>query len=549
MKKQFISILRKALLDQRGQVIPWTGFMILTILGMSGLVVDVGRAYIAHTQLQNTVNAAALAAAGSVYVNSTTNGAAAVATNYSAGSGDENANVGLGALSTPTVSTICLNLLEPSGSTCSTGSAANAVKVTQSTTIKTFFMPIIFGPKTLSVGATAMASMQGMSQPWNVAIIVDATDSMVTNNDSNCGSTTVTRFQCALNGVSTLLQAVTPCATASKSSCTTSIANFRVSLWAFPNVYRSQVSDDWGCANTIPGHLPYTMDNTQATSYNQLLYSGAADYATYEVTGPYTSSALSTSTSLPTDADANGFLSDYYDPTTTNGLNSSSVLVKAIGAASSGCAHAMNTDGGESTYYGSVIYAAQAALDAEWKAYGGQNAMILLSDGQANAGSGKLATGTVTPTGDGIASLTSTGVYPSLTDECQQAIAAAQSAATSWTSGSTTYPASRVYAVAYGSESTGCTGSSGTDSSTLSSVSTSKLNQSYTISSGSNQLTPCITMENIASSLNYFYSDYNQSGSASSCQDSSHTVTQLNDIFLAIASDFTTPRLLPNNAT
>jgi hypothetical protein len=56
-------------------------------------------------------------------------------------------------------------------------------------------------------------------------------------------------------------------------------------------------------------------------------------------------------------------------------------------------------------------------------------------------------------------------------------------------------------------------------------------------------------MENIASSLDNFYSDYNQSGSGSSCQDASHTVTSLQDIFLAIASAFTTPRLLPNNAT
>jgi hypothetical protein len=61
-------------------------------------------------------------------------------------------------------------------------------------------------------------------------------------------------------------------------------------------------------------------------------------------------------------------------------------------------------------------------------------------------------------------------------------------------------------------------------------------------------LTPCIAMENIASSLMYFYSDANQSGSQSSCQDSSHTVSSLSDIFLAISSTFTTPRLIPNNA-
>ncbi len=55
-------------------------------------------------------------------------------------------------------------------------------------------------------------------------------------------------------------------------------------------------------------------------------------------------------------------------------------------------------------------------------------------------------------------------------------------------------------------------------------------------------------MENIASSLNNFYSDYNQSGSGSTCQDSSHTVTSLTDIFLAIVSHFQQPRLIPNSA-
>jgi hypothetical protein len=561
MKKQIISILRKALIDQRGQVIPWTGFMILTILGMSGLVVDVGRAYIAHTQLQNTVNAAALAAAGSVYINSTTNGASAIAANYSAGTGDENANVGLGSLSSPTVSTVCLNLLEPSGTTCGTSSAANAVKVTQSTTIKTFFMPIIFGPKTLTVGATAMASMQGTSQPWNVAIIIDATDSMVTNNDSNCGTTTVTRFQCALNGVSSLLQYVTPCGNATGSSCTTSTANFRVSLWAFPNVYRSQVADDYGCAGTKPTPIPYNFPNTQATSYTQTLYGSANDYATYEVTGPKTSTAKGTTTSLPTDADANGFLSDY-SSTSGNSLNSSSVLVKAIGGASSGCADAMNTAGGEGTYYAGVIYAAQAALDAEWKLYGGKNAIILLSDGEATASSSQMeASGsTVTPSAGGVTTWGSNGNYPGSTDECQQAIAAAQSAAQSWTSGGTTYPGSRVYAVAYGAENTGCsTSAGGTDSGStyISSIKSSMINESF---AGGAALTPCVTMQNIANSepgnslvsLNYFYSDSNQSGSANGqcAADAIHnSLSNLNDIFGAIATDFTTPRLLPNNAT
>jgi hypothetical protein len=55
-------------------------------------------------------------------------------------------------------------------------------------------------------------------------------------------------------------------------------------------------------------------------------------------------------------------------------------------------------------------------------------------------------------------------------------------------------------------------------------------------------------MENIASSLAYFYSDYNQSGSGSTCTDNSHTTVNLSDISLSIASTFTRPRLLPNSA-
>jgi hypothetical protein len=59
-----------------------------------------------------------------------------------------------------------------------------------------------------------------------------------------------------------------------------------------------------------------------------------------------------------------------------------------------------------------------------------------------------------------------------------------------------------------------------------------------------------VTVENIASSLGDFYSDYLQSGSqvSTSCVDNSHSVTTLQDISLSIAAQFTNPRLLPNNA-
>ena len=101
-----------------------------------------------------------------------------------------------------------------------------------------------------------------------------------------------------------------------------------------------------------------------------------------------------------------------------------------------------------------------------------------------------------------------------------------------------------MYSVAYGSEDSGCNSgwSVGATDTTL--VATGK-NATFTLS----QLTPCVTMENLASSMSYFYSDYNQSGSGSTCQDASHTVSSMNDIFKAIAATFTMPRLLPNNAS
>jgi hypothetical protein len=248
--------------------------------------------------------------------------------------------------------------------------------------------------------------------------------------------------------------------------------------------------------------------------------------------------------------------SGYYEPssTSTSGLNSSDNLVKAIGygynpttgaIAHQGC---LPNVGGESTYYGGVMYAAQAALLEEQAAYpGSKNAMILLSDGQANAASSKFPakTSTPSPTASGIAvtssgsssvnltgAASSFGKYPDFNDECQQAIVAAQNATTAGT---------RVYAVAYGSETSGCGAGGGTDT-TL--VATGN-NVPFT-SIGT--LDPCVTMENIASSMGYFYSDYLKSGSGSNCQDTGHTVTSLGQIALAVSANFTTPRLLPNNA-
>jgi Flp pilus assembly protein TadG len=535
MRTMSSSFVRRALYDQRGQTLPMVALGMVALLGMAGLTIDVGHAYAVHTQLQNTATAAALAAAGEVYNSSTTNNATSYANQYSAAStSDENGNASLGTVSTA-VYTGCVNVLLPSGQTCSSSTLANAVQVTNSVGVKTFFLKM-FGVPVLNVSATATASMQGAALPWNVAVIVDATESMTSTTDSNCSTGTASRFTCALESVQTLLGAIPPCTGADGSSCTLAASQFHVAMFAFPNVTVATRPDDYGCSGTIPTPEPYTLPLTSLSAYTPLTYNG--NHSTYQVILPSAGNA-----------DANGFMSDYYSSSSSNHLNSSSDIVKAIGGAS-GC-QAMATAGGESTYYASVIYAAQAALLAEQAAYpGSQNAIIVISDGEAQAANTKFpSTGSApTPSADGYTVVTNStgntknlvnstlGHYPDFNDECQQAIVAAQAAAAAGT---------RVYAVAYGSESSGCTTSGGGTDSTLVATGT---NQAFTLS-GTSALTPCITMENMASSMtnsaNYFYSDWNQSGSGSTCVDNGHLTVNLSDISLAIASTFGKPRLLP----
>ena len=537
MKKIINSFARRALKDERGQVLPWIALGLIGMLGMGGMSIDMGRAYVAQAQLQNYANAAVLAAAGLVYNTSSTNNASTEATDFSASSGDENVNQALGTVHT-TVKTVCLNSLQPSGTTCpATSPPPNAVRVTESATIPTYFMSLFKIP-TLAVAAEATASMQGQAQPWNVAIVLDATGSMSTN-DTNCGSN-VTEFQCALNGIVAMLGSTNPCKSGA-TSCTNAEANFHVALFAFPAVSTASVTKENGCSSySTPSFQIYTLPYASATSYTPIEYEETNSHSN-TFTGTYEVTPINTG-----DGDANGFVSDYYSPTATNGLSTTSSIVKAItkcmkpiSAAGSGVGALNAASQGGITYYASIIYAAQSALVAEQKLNSGtNNAIIFLSDGQANLFSSsndfpnESPYFTAVPSTAGYNTLTGTGLYPDTTDECQQAIMAAQAA---------TKAGTQVFSVAYGSEATGCSStSSGTDSSN---VATGQ-NATFTYKT----ITPCITMENIASTLNNFYSDYNQSGSGSTCQDSSHTVTSLADIFLAIASSFTQPRLIPNSA-
>jgi Flp pilus assembly protein TadG len=199
-----------------------------------------------------------------------------------------------------------------------------------------------------------------------------------------------------------------------------------------------------------------------------------------------------------------GFSSDYRSSDKSSSLSSSSNIVAAAGG-KSGCT-GLQAIGGAGTYYAQVIYAAQAYLAAEQILYpSAQNVMILLSDGDANATSSHMP-----------GASTSSGVYMSTLQQCHQAITAAQTAAAAGT---------RVYTVAYGAEASGC----GTDTSP--------------------SITPCQTMEQMASASSYFFSDYTATGGSSACISASQPITGLNNIFTTILTDLTGVKLIPNGTT
>jgi hypothetical protein len=495
MKANLKSFLSRLFNDQRGQMLPTMAAFLVASVATAALSVDLGRCYYGYRELVASTNAAALAGA-EVLPNS---GATTAATNFSSLSGDNNAN--------PNMSTVtmvsgypkveCLTTLSNDGMSCVAPGNGNAVQVSQQMTINLFFAPI-FGKKTMTLTATATAAMAGaITSPYNVAIIVDTTQSMNdTDSDSQCSSS---RLSCALAGVQILLQDLYPCS-AQLSTCATAVNNAnvgtapgifpggantpnsvdRVSLFAFPNVTLGTISKDWDCSSANPTNEPYTFPSATATSYAPT----GSSTADYQITG---------------------YSSDYRTSDTSNALNSASDVVMAVGG-KSGCTP-MAAPGGEGTYYAGIIYAAQASLVAEQAANpGSKNVLILISDGDAGT----------TTSGAMAGASTTSGTYPSTKNQCAQAVTAAKAAITAGTV---------VYTVAYGAESSGC----GTDSPSI---------------------TPCQTMlQMVGTATQNFFSDYTAKGGDSSCVSSSQPTTNLNQIFTDIATSLSVPRLIPNGTT
>jgi hypothetical protein len=435
---------------------------------------------------------------------------------YSAMAGEKNAISSLqNVLATPTF--YCATTLTTNfGLGCATVSGytngVNAVKVLQTAKVPLWFGGMFHIPA-FNIAASATASMAGgPNEPWNIAIILDTTSSM-TSQDPNGLQCSGTQESCALLGVQSMLNLMYPCPAG--DTCTTAGLTpvDSVSLFVFPPVLTSQAKDYYACPSTIPTSIePYTFQNVTTGTLSNGLLNLPVTY-TYQV--------------VPTPLGTTGhtiaaFAYDYKSTEMATSLNSGSQTVIAAGAGTGNCTPGIQAKGGEGTYYAQAIYAAQAALVAEQANFpGSQNAMIILGDGDMNASSGELVAQTGTMNGSGS---NHTYTYPSLLGQCGQAILAAQAVATA--PNGNNKAGTRVYTVGYGAKTSGtCT----TDA-------------SYSAYKG---VQACTALSDMASSTGYFFSD-NGNGCSSPNQ---LNFTKLTQIFQAIARTLTTARLIPNGTT
>lgn len=469
-----------------GQMLALVALILLGILAMAGFVLDVGHIFASYRELQGITNAAALAGGQAIPAGT----AVSTATYYGGGAGSVyNANSNLNITSVNAVlgcvtsSTTqlppCTVYATPNGTD---QAPANAIQVTEQAKVPLIFAALL-GTSSITMTTTAFASASGGGYtPYNVGIIVDTTNSM-TQQDTG-GLCSGSKEYCALQGVQTLLESLAPCSP-NLASCVSKgggqVQNpvDEVSLFAFPAVTSATAPADYCSGRGRVSVQPYPLPS-------------APDYApaatpTYQIVN---------------------FSSDYRTSDTATSLTTGSDLVKAAGDSCTG----LQDQGGEGTYYPSVIYSAESLLVSEQALRPNtQNALIILGDGEANATQSDLASGA-----------NNSGTYPSYKQECYQAYLAAQWAAKQGVGGT------QVFTVAYSSSNSPSSQYCSTDPSPYNS--------------------PCYTMEQMASNPSYFYTDVNSQKSGCTAPEN-QTITSLNEIFKNISTYLTTSRLLPSNTS
>ena len=487
--------------DESGQILPWMVLLMVLFLGMAGLTLDLGHAYVCYRTLQASTDAAALAGAYEMGVTgATSSNVTTYVNNYSSKPGGANINPNLPSSTvvvTPTMG--CEAFATTEGTPCIYVGSNNALRVVQTATVPTMFIQVlsVFGvnsAKSITLKSTAIAAVKGAAPAqYNVAMVVDTTASMASSdNDAACGNT---RIYCALQGVQTMLNLLQPCEPgATSSSCT---PFDEVSLFTFPPVTANSAKDDTTCPSSNPTIVPYPTPGIGA-SWTPINYNTTKSTAgSYQITN-YDSGWSSTNQ-------------------TGGSLNTSDPITIATGGGvstkKSPCG-GMQTPGGDGTYYAGAIYAAASSLVYQQSLNPGSvNALIVLSDGDADSSV--------------IAGATNNGAtYGSAQDQCAQAVAAAQYASS--------LPNTTVYTIAYGSPSSGCA-----------SDVKSKTNPAGT------GITPCQTLQQMSSGwstgdYSNFFTDATATGSGG-CNSPVYSTLSLNQIFTALTNSLGRARLIPSN--
>lgn len=579
---------KKLIREENGQTIIVFAFMLITLVAVAGFVVDIGRAVVVNNELRSTTIAAALAGANEMpnsdYVtvakeySSCTAPPTGSQINTGCTSNENNSSNLLGQVTTQATgycSSFVANTLNISCTNMGSGSV-NALVVTQTVTMPTIFMQIV-GIPSLTFSESQTAAWKGAARnPYNVAVILDASGSMntVDTGSDGCNNGNAA-FACALVGVQNLLEKLTPCS--GGGDCTSTNPLDEVALYAFPGLSNSQaVSDDINCNAVIaPADQSYPTtggfgENDSTTYYgfpgssfsgsgltpNPPIYQLVNFENTYRTTDA--SSSLSTSDTLVKavggggEADCPYVKQDYYYKSSSYGKDNA------------GDWGGIQAAGGADTYYAGVLYQAQSDLYAEYNARLNpssgssvpatqtSNVIVLLSDGDVNfggvgtymggmeeeqvctqtysSGSKKGQCETYTEENELEPNSNRSGTYPSYEDGCQQAVTAAQAATNgTWPSSqnSSSPVKTTVFTVAFGSETGTCYGES---------------------------LSPCSTMREMASSYITeptqqdldFYSDYldTANGTTDSTCTSSNGVTNIPDIFQDIAATLSASKVM-----
>lgn len=471
---------------QSGQVLPLLALSMTFLLGMDALVVDFGLMYFHQNELNAATQAAALAGAEAMSLpGATTTTTTTTVTTYGGASGGDNAYGNL-----PGVSMV-----------------SGYPKFKCLTTVTTNFGIQCYGPS--SSNAIQVAEQETV--PLLFARLFG-------DNSITLTATATASMKGALAGPFNIAVIVDSTgsmnSTDSDSNCNTTritcaLNGVRVLLQSLSPCLPSQTT----CGTVTSGNVTNSVDRVSLLTFPPLTTATVADDYTCPGSSP-TTAAYKTPFPATSTYQVVNFSSDYRTSDTATSLSTTSNLVRAA-RGKSGC-NGMQAIGGYGTFYAQVIYAAQADLVAEQASFpNSKNVMIILSDGDATATCSN-SSGGVCTAGDMPGASTTGTVYIATKQECHQAITAAQAAATAGT---------RVYTVAYGATSSGCA------------------------SDTSPTITPCQTMQQMASSSSYFFSDYTATGGSSSCVSASQPVTNLNQIFQVIANDLTYAKLIPNNTT